>query len=95
MRGLFLWTGGGEVESRVSRLEERMDKVEEKLEKHSIEQAETRVYVKEIYSKLEDIKTTIATLQGRDSDRWAKVVERSFWAIVTIVGYFVGKGGVT
>jgi uncharacterized coiled-coil protein SlyX len=91
------------MENRVSRLEERMDKVEDKLEKHSIEQAETRVYVKEIYKKLDDLNTRFATLSSakqndsddKNNDRWAKIVERAFWAIVTIVGYFVGKGGLS
>ncbi|MFE4203238.1 hypothetical protein [Aneurinibacillus aneurinilyticus] len=86
------------MEQRVVRLEERVDKLEEKFEKHGVEFAETRVYVKEIYKKLDDLSVNIASIKQKGSeddsnnDRWAKIVERSFWAIVTIVGYFLGKG---
>lgn len=89
-------------EHRIERLEERMTAAEQKIEKQAVEQAETRVYVKEIYKRMDEIKTSIIAITAsgkddksdKDSDRWAKVVERAFWAIVTIVGYFVGKGGV-
>jgi DNA repair ATPase RecN len=84
------------VEQRVTRLEERMNKLEDKFEKHGVEFAETRVYVKEIYKKLDDLNISIAAINQKGSesnnDRWARIVERSFWAIVTIVGYFLGKG---
>ena len=87
------------MEQRVERLEDRVDKLEDKVEKQGLEFAETRVYVKEIYKKLDDLNLALVTQQKRDNsdydknnDRWAKIVERSIWAIVTIVGYFLGKG---
>lgn len=92
---------GGRVEQRMDRLEERVDKLEEKVEKQGLDFAETRVYVKEIYKRLDDLKVNLASLStkreennDKNNDRWAKIVERAIWAIVAIVGYFLGKGGV-
>jgi peptidoglycan hydrolase CwlO-like protein len=87
------------MEQRVVKLEDRVDKLEEKVEKQALEYAETKVYVKEIYKKLDDLKTSVATITNQNQDnkdhnneRLAKIIERCIWAIVTIVGYFVGKG---
>lgn len=82
------------MESRVIRLEDRMSKVEDKLDRHSIEQAETRVYVKEIYKKLDDLKASLdsKTTSKSDNDMWPKIIERIIWGFVTVVGYFLGKG---
>jgi uncharacterized coiled-coil DUF342 family protein len=91
---------GEGMEQRIERLEDRVDKLEEKVEKQGLESAETRVYVKEIYKKLDDLKTSFAYLSTpknepkntEENERMAKIIERCIWAIVTIVGYFVGKG---
>lgn len=90
---------GGSMEGRVARLEDRMSKAEDKLDRQSVEQAETRVYVKEIYKKIDEMKssldaktTTSEKHNDKSNDRMAKIIERLIWAIVTVVGYFVGKG---
>lgn len=89
------------VEQRVDRLEERLEKLEDKVEKQNIEFTETKVYVKEIYKKLDELKTDLANFSktaaksnDKNNDRWAKIVERAIWAIVAIVAYFLGEGGV-
>lgn len=83
------------MEQRFERLEDRVDKLEDEVKKQGLEFAETRVYVKEIYKKMDDIQLALAAKETGNNDRWARIVERSFWAIVTIVGYFLGKGGGT
>lgn len=81
------------MDQRIERLEERMDRLEEKMEKQNVEFAETRVYVKEIYKMIEELKQQLKP-SDKHNERMAKIAERLIWAIVTIVGYFLGKGGV-
>lgn len=80
------------MDQRIDRLEERMDRCEEKLEKQNVEFAETRVYVKEIYKMIEELKQQLKP-SDKNNERMAKIAERLIWAIVTIVGYFIGRGG--
>lgn len=85
---------------RFEQLENRLYKMEEKVEKQSVEVAETRVYVQEIYKRLEEMKINIDSMANEHSkeninkkERTAKIIERMIWAVVTILGYFIGKGG--
>jgi len=57
------------MEERQERLEERTDKLEEVVQRQQIEFAETRVYVKETYKRLDDIALSIESLKNSTNDR--------------------------
>jgi len=92
---------GDHVLLKLENLENRMSKLEEKVEKQTIEAAETKVFLKEIFKRLEELKIDIELLSQekkkkleKKDERISKIIERLIWAIVTILGYFIGKGGV-
>lgn len=56
------------MEDRMEKLETRMDRMEERQQRIETEQAETRVYVKQIFERLDGLKDDLFTLFGKKSD---------------------------
>lgn len=80
------------MEQRIDRLEFRVDKLEEKAEKQGLDFAETRVYVKEIYKKMDEIKASLEVMKKESGSEWKQFFEKGFWlAAGAVVAYLAGK----
>jgi len=58
-----------DVTERVRRVEYRVDRIERDVSEIKAEQAETRVYVKQIFERIDDLKTMIAA-NGKNNANW-------------------------
>lgn len=86
------------MEQRIERLEDRVDKLEERQQKHAEEFAETKVYVKHIYKKIEEIVTSLEILKTasnltRDEGKgeWKQFFEKGFWLVAGAIVAFIIK----
>lgn len=83
-------------ESRLSRLENRVDRIESDVSAIKTEQAETRVYVKQILERIEDLRAIISSAKnGSESTKtWIDLVK---WlvggTIFVLIAYIFGSGG--
>jgi len=78
---------------RVDRLESRVERVERDISDIRSEQAETRVYVRQIFDRIDDLKTMISA-GGKSQSQWIDFVK---WiiggTIFIIVAYLFGTAG--
>lgn len=83
---------------RVERLEERVDRMEQDLTVVKTEQAETRVYVKQIFERIDDLKDMIKSAGKNQTKNQTQWIEFAKWliggTIFIIVAYIFGGGGV-
>lgn len=81
-----------EIDSRLDRVEDRQDKLEGDLKRHEIEFAETKVYVKEIYKKMDSISIALEALKNATGSEWKGFFEKAFWLVSgAAVAFFAGK----
>jgi Na+-translocating ferredoxin:NAD+ oxidoreductase RnfC subunit len=78
-----------EIDNRFESIEKRQDRLEEKHEKHALEFAETKVYVKEIYKKMDAIAAALETMKAKSNTRMERFIEKLLWIALGIVGTYV------
>jgi hypothetical protein len=66
-------------------LEDRVTRLEEDVSDLKINQAETKVYVKQIFERLEDLKTLFTTGTKNNNSTWLEV-SKELIKLVAIVG---------
>lgn len=80
------------MEQRVDRLESRVDKLEQDQRASEIEFAETRVYVREGYKKMDAISLAVETLKKTQGSEWKQFFEKGFWVTAgAIAAFLTGK----
>jgi archaellum component FlaC len=78
-----------EIDNRLDKVEDRQDKLEGDLKDHEIEFAETKVYVKEIYKKMDAISITLETMKSYSGSKWETFFEKVLWVGIGIVGTYI------
>lgn len=80
------------MEQRIDRLEDRVEKLEKDLKAQEIEFAETRVYVREGYKKMDSIQIALEAMKTATGSEWKQFFEKGFWlAAGSIVTFLVTK----
>lgn len=77
------------VEQRLDRVEDRQEKLEHEHQKHREEFAETKVYVKEIYKKLEAVNVSLELLKTTSGNKWEQLWSKVAWFALGILGTIV------
>jgi DNA repair ATPase RecN len=78
-----------EIDNRLDKVEERLERLESDLKNHEIEFAETKVYVKEIYKKMDAISIALETLKAYSGNKWEKFFEKALWAALGVIGTYI------
>jgi hypothetical protein len=78
-----------EIDNRLDRVEDRQDKIEEKHEKQALEFAETKVYVKEIYKKMDSISISLEAMRASTSGKWEQFFSKALWVVLGIAGTYI------
>jgi septal ring factor EnvC (AmiA/AmiB activator) len=78
-----------EIDSRLDKVEDRQEKLERDLKDHEIEFAETKVYVKEIYKKMDAISLALEAMKFSSSRKWEKFFEKVLWALIGVIGTYI------
>jgi predicted nucleic acid-binding Zn-ribbon protein len=78
-----------ELDHRIEKVEDRQDKLEEKHEKHALEFAETRVYVREGYKKMESIQIALESMRTTSSSKWEQFFAKALWVILGVAGTYI------
>jgi hypothetical protein len=73
----------------LDKVEDRQGQLEKELKTHEIEFAETKVYVKEIYKRMDSISIALEALKSSTSSRWEKFLEKALWVALGIVGTYI------
>jgi DNA repair ATPase RecN len=78
-----------EIDNRLDKVEERQERLESNLKNHEIEFAETKVYVKEIYKKMDAISIALETMKSNSANKWEKFFEKALWAAIGVIGTYI------
>jgi hypothetical protein len=78
-----------EIDSRLDKVEDRQGKLERDLKDHEIEFAETKVYVKEIYKKMDAISIALEGMKTYSGNKWELFFEKVLWVGLGIVGTYI------
>lgn len=78
-----------EIDNRLDNVEKRQDKLEDKHEKHALEFAETKVYVKEIYKKMDAIVASLESMKAKSNTRMERFLEKMLWVVLGIAGTYI------
>jgi hypothetical protein len=71
-------------------LEERVSKLEDDVNELKINQAETKIYVKQIFERIEDIKVLFKSGAQGNNETWVKVVLELIKMIAIVGGIIAG-----
>jgi hypothetical protein len=78
-----------EVDSRLDKVEDRQEKFEKDLKGHELEFAEMKVYVKEIYKRMDSISLTIEAMKSYSGSKWDTFFEKLLWIGLGILGTYI------
>jgi serine/threonine protein kinase HipA of HipAB toxin-antitoxin module len=77
------------LEQRLDRLEGRVDNLEKEMKAQEIEFAETRVYVREGYKKMNDIAIALEAMKAKSNTRLERFFEKLLWVVLGIAGTYI------
>lgn len=78
--------------ARIERIEERVGRVERDVSEMKTEQAETRIYVKQIFERIDDMKTMIA-VHGKNNSHWFSFAKWILGGTIFIIVMYLFGGG--
>jgi DNA repair ATPase RecN len=78
-----------EIDNRLDKVEERQDRLESNFKNHEIEFAETKVYVKEIYKKMDAISISLESMKSYSGNKWEKFFEKVLWTALGVIGTYI------
>ncbi|QGQ95907.1 hypothetical protein EHS13_13985 [Paenibacillus psychroresistens] len=78
-----------EIDSRLDRVEDRQEKLEKELKGHELEFAEMKVYVKEIYKRMDTISLTLEAMKSYSGNKWDTFIEKILWVALGIIGTYI------
>jgi DNA repair ATPase RecN len=81
--------GFREIDSRLDKVEDRQSKLESDLKEHEIEFAEMKVYVKEIYKRMDAISTSFEAMKSYSGNKWDAFFEKILWVALGVVGTYI------
>lgn len=77
------------MDSRVDKVEDRVDKLERDLKGHELEFAEMKVYVKEIYKRMDSISLTLEAMKSYSGNKWDTFFEKLLWVGLGVLGTYI------
>jgi hypothetical protein len=78
-----------EIDSRLDKVEDRQEKLEKELKGHELEFAEMKVYVKEIYKRMDAISLTLEAMKSYSGSKWETFFEKVLWVALGIIGTYI------
>ncbi|MEX2462537.1 MAG: hypothetical protein WD469_14770 [Paenibacillaceae bacterium] len=78
-----------EIDSRLDKVEDRQEKLERDLKGHELEFAEMKVYVKEIYKRMDSISLTLEAMKTYSGSKWDVFLEKILWVGLGVVGTYI------
>jgi predicted nucleic acid-binding Zn-ribbon protein len=78
-----------EIDGRLDKVESRQEKLERDLKGHEIEFAEMKVYVKEIYKRMDSISLTLEAMKSYSASKWDNFLEKSLWVGLGFIGTYI------